>query len=443
MSLALQPYSRYRETGSTTRDNVTNYHYTCNGTQSVNNVFPAHRAGVVEGCHDVVTPGFHTRVQRGEIINNPFLKVKQTFGGGGTGGGTRSNPCTIPASTSGVDWDVSMRYYNSAFVFDEYRIDGKLHSFPSVIDVDALVTLASTSALAGVDTPSAEGLVALAELRQTLAMLRNPLSSMLRLTENWAKSKRLDKAIARTAVEGPRAFADQYLTYYYGMRPLVKDLEDILKGYLREGSTPSRVTSRGYATDSETTVSVTGGPSGVAVGRSWYTNQVTRSDTVSVRSGVLYVPTENTYQKVLGLRFSDLPSAVYEATPWSFLIDYASNLGDVVKALTPRIGVDYLASWTTVRSLIEIEARTIGNGVIAGGPPYGTRVGSEYATVRHEATLRIPKSPYGNVGISLDFHPELWASAKITAVSCLALQQLHAKVGAKFKGSMLNYLHTH
>ena len=430
------PHTRYREDGSTSVANATNTTFLCSGAVQGTSTLSAHRYGSIRGCVDTVTPGFKQLVESGQIVNNPFFKVKQTFEGGGTGNSTRSDVCPLPTSTDGTDWDCSMRYYHNGFRFPEFRTNEQLICPESIVDVASAVKQAATSALAGVDSSNAEGIVTLAELGKTFAMIRSPLASMERLTQAWVNSKRMGKALRRTAVEGPRAFADQYLVYYYGMKPFLNDLQNIFDAWIAEGQEPERRTARGYCSRSETEVVVEDGEPSCAPGRSWYRNQFTRTDTIEVRSGILYRPTPNDYRKTLGLRISDIPSAVWEATPWSFLFDYFGNIGSMIKALSPKVGVEYLAAWDVVKYLIVMEARTIASGHKEPSSSHQVREGSEWARVTIEATQRTPKNPYDNVGLSLKFDPKGWSSAKQAAVSCLAIQQLHAKFGGLVQSAL-------
>lgn len=431
--------TRYRERGTTSVISVTNEGWRCDGQSAGTSSVSSHREGMVEGCVDTTTPKFRILSAEGKIVNNEFFKVKQTFEGGGTGNATRSRPCTIPTALSGTDWNSSQRTFNTGFRFPEYRTDGQLICPATIVDLASAIREASTQALAAVDTSTAEGLVTLKELGQTYQMLRHPLSSLDRLTQAWADSKRMDRAVKQVAAKGPRAFADQYLVYYYGMRPFLNDISNIIDAYLHEGITPERQTARGNARRHKIEEVTEGGP-GLVPGKSWYQNLLTREDTVTVRSGILYSPTPNTYQKVMGFRLSDVPSAIWEATPWSFFYDYFGNIGDVIKALTPRPGVVYLAAWNTVETHIRMEARTIASGVVGPSSSYQARQGTEWARVIIEATHRQPVTPYDSIGLSLRFDPETWSSAKALAVSCLAIQQVHSKLGGRIQRALNDYM---
>lgn len=440
MSSGKLPFGRYREDGSVENVLVTNQNFNCSGAVTSSSQLSGHRTGSIRGCVDVVTPGYKKIVSSGGIVNNPFFKVKYTFDGGGTGIGYRTNPCTDPNGNSGTDWNSSQRTYDTGFRFQESRANGQLICPPTTVDAASLVRAAATKALAAVDTSPAEGLVTLAELGKTISMLRNPLSAINKFTERWAKSKSMRRALQQTALHGPRAIADQYLAYYYGMRPLVKDVEALLEAYVNSGEQPKRRTARGYAEATKTTVT-TGGSTeaSVSVGRSWSTNQYTRTDTVQVRYGILYVPSSQSFAKSFGLRFSDLPSAVLELTPWSFLVNYFANVKDVIGALSPRPGVEYLAAWCTVKTRIHMTAAVLASGVRGPSMTYMSRPGSEYASVIIEATERTPTNAYLDAGLAFKFDVQNWPAMKQIAVLCLAIQQTHAYLAPQIQQALDTY----
>jgi hypothetical protein len=50
-----------------------------------------------------------------------------------------------------------------------------------------------------------------------------------------------------------------------------------------------------------------------------------------------------------GLHLSNLPSSIWEAIPFSFVADWVINLGDWIRAVTPKAGVKILATGVTVK----------------------------------------------------------------------------------------------
>lgn len=206
--------------------------------------------------------------------------------------------------------------------------------------------------------------------------------------------------------------------------PFARDIESYLDAYVRSGFQPERQTARGFAGDKTESVS-------------WQLMDRTRLDWDSydlktivttewaIRSGILYEPSELTIQKIAGLRFGDVLPALVELTPWSFFLDYFSNLSSLVNALTPRPGVRYLAAWDTIKftQTTRIEC----SDSWCKGNFAHSRKSTEWAERVCEARLRSPTGVYANIGPAL--HPGVWESkAKCAAVIALLVQQIGSKV---------------
>lgn len=381
-------FNRYREQGSTSLTSGTQSGTYCDGVGSYTNTVDAHRVGTVRGMWDVVTPGFKRRSNAGEVINSPMTSVVQTFDGGGSGNST-SRPCTPPLShvIATQDWGVSMRIFNPGFVFSEVRgSDGRLTYPAFACDVENLRAIASTKAMAAVSASTATGLLMLGEMGKTLQFLLNPISSMTRYLSRLPDMRR---GKAKGAVD---AVASQYLAYYYGLKPLMMDVEASLDAMLSVLE-PVRETARGSASDSLTSTATE-----FYGGCSRYTNSFTYTEEVSVRAGNLYEVSHSTGRD-WGLRVSDIPSTAWDLFPFSFVVDWAYNIGDFIAALSPMPGVKYLSSWDVIRVKQTHRAETI-DSVNVCPPTVQDRTGSEWASRVIETTIRSPKNPWSNVRIA-------------------------------------------
>lgn len=426
---------RYRERGSTTRVAGIGFQgKLCNGTVIAPTANLGNRVGVLEGTRDIVTPNFRLRAAKGEIINNPYENVKQTFSGGGDGYYQTFAGCNASNPSSYAESAVPM-YYRAKpdYLFDPLRdLAGQLTMPVSVVDVGSLIKHSHTKALAGVDDSTLQGIVSLGELGKTIATLRNPIESLTRFTEKWKRSRTLEKALSG----GPTALANQYLTYYYGIKPTMLDVQNAISAYLNVGIKNSRNSARATATDSRLSSHLEGGNLGGPF--SWHTVRREDFEQVTVRSGILYdVDHRGSVAAEYGLRLSDVPSALLELTPWSFFASYFANISELVSALSPRWGVEYLASWDVIRV-----SRKLSWAVIAGGSNEAlvtARPSTEYASVLYEGTRRMPSSPYDNVGLSVYKSTKIldWSTQKNLAIISLAFQQLsrlHTQMSVARKG---------
>jgi hypothetical protein len=207
--------------------------------------------------------------------------------------------------------------------------------------VQNLINLASTTAAANVDNPTFHGATFIAELRETLGFLRNPLGAFNKQLEDYRWRKRARKSLNhKTTGEYIR---DNWLSYRYAVRPLVQDIQNAAEAVARTvlNNEPLRQTARGYASESGETEE-TGTIS------SLYDHTTRTVKTVSVRAGILYEISRD--PNTFGMTVPDIPVALWEAIPYSFVADWFLNIGSFIQAISPVGGVKRLGSWTTVKT---------------------------------------------------------------------------------------------
>lgn len=383
--------------------------------------------------YDVVTPGFAQRVSKGEVINNPFTSLTYTCGYSGSGPVVTYTGKTSPwpvGTTQVATHDYVKLAVEPLFALPPLvDSEDNLILPPSIVDVNYLLRKAKTKALSKVDQSKAQSLVGLAELRATLLSLINPLKSITQFTNRfvWRYNFRTKKANSLHIAPGGGlvpALANQYLAFYYGILPFMRDIESYIEAYVSEGLEHPRETARSDQEDSATSVQTVLGDRSVQ-NSSQFDLKYTRTDIVKVGAGILYEPTSATYQKLFGLRTMDFFGSAYQAMPWSFFIDYFSNLGTLIEALTPRVGVTYLASWETIKYHITWEAETLTSFI--NGIFVHSRVGTEKATRTLEACVRSPCSQYSHVG-PVSFAGVWDSKMKVAAVLSLTIQQLAKRV---------------
>lgn len=292
---------------------------------------------------DVVTPRYHERSAKGEVIVSPMHKHVYDASI------TSSEPFSIYHKGD----ECTHNYSNSERISKTLGIMGSTNS--TYVDLTRPKSLASTSAWADVNSGIFQGAVFLGELRETLGFLRNPLNS---LTRQFKKDhKRVPKG-----TNLHQFYADNWLAMRYGLRPLIKDYQDALDAVdsLRK-PLPDRFTARGYSAVNvtvpyyaETDVSIFGCKAEGII-----------TQEGSVRTGILYqVDNRNTF----GLSLHDIPIAAWELIPYSFVVDWFLNTGSYISAITPRIGVKVLGSWTTTQ--IETESDVFTTIQSLGGSTY-------------------------------------------------------------------------
>lgn len=298
-----------------------------NGTPHITLSSPSHlRSGEHTTTIDVVTPGFRQKINSGAIINNPFHSITTERTPHYSGHSVRRKS----GSGTTIQWYVGDNLYGNGP--NPVNLSG--------VDVNALKALAGTSAAAKVLKPDIDGLVEIAEFKQAISLF-NVKRLLLDLHLN-----KIGKYYFRRGGFTPQQLAkmisNNWLKYRYGIMPLVRLCDQAL--HLGKEPKPLRLVARGSASDS---YSNTGTNS--ETGTFWKVTFDTQASLdVSVRAGVLYeiISSHNRY----GFNFSDLPAAAWELVPYSFVVDWASNVGNFIRGITPKVGARVLASWTTVKS---------------------------------------------------------------------------------------------
>lgn len=372
-------YTRTRESLEAVAPTGDFYTQLCSGSTSSANYDNGLMTGINKITTDVVTPDFHARKRRGEIINNPFYSKTVEHGYASPGYQvTRSNTCS-PSTAIKKQWSTGAVFYggNGAYPFGDIQNThdfyghGPLRSDAFLSEFSNLSSQVQTRCLGNIVPADVEGLVFLAEWKKTIALVKNPLQGIRTFLKDVRRSKRYKRSSAPSL---GKYLSDEWLRYRYGLTPLVMDFEGALQASIapRFGM---RVTARSSGT---TTGTYTKTSSVTNTAPSYYDVTVDCTGNIegSVRAGVLYEHTFN-LNNSYGLGLENIPSAIWEVIPYSFIIDWFVNAGDWIKAVTPKADVKILAEWTTtqIREETEVLHSYTSMGIpnfTYGGNPAGT-----------------------------------------------------------------------
>lgn len=196
---------------------------------------------------------------------------------------------------------------------------------------------------------SFSGGTALGELRETLHMIRNPAISIRKAlglhVDGLVKRRNLSKG------ERLKAASDGWLEFQFGIAPLVNDVRDAV-GYLEKRTKQLSqevipISADGQANDITCTMERSNLLDSAFY--IWYERRA--SDTVSVRySGAIKASVTGTSRvnaSSLGLAPRNFVPTIWELIPWSFAIDYFTNVGDVITAYSNGIASLAWGSKTT------------------------------------------------------------------------------------------------
>lgn len=184
-----------------------------------------------------------------------------------------------------------------------------------------------------------QGGVFLGELRETLRMIRNPAISLSKSIsrhidslKNTTKGKRRGSDAYRKAVSG------SWLEAVFGWLPFFSDIESGMKAldsYQRQASNRRKLVTA-YSMQEIHGSARNGGDTHYGRGdirvRGW---QLTSSK-VEVRYRAMLQWDASSYSqfRYFGLTPQDILPTAWELVPWSFLIDYFTNIGDMVEGFS-------------------------------------------------------------------------------------------------------------
>lgn len=312
------------------------------------------KLGVLETMDDYVTPNYHRRLAKGEIIFNPMTQIKQESRIDDPGSGYYRK--TWNDVGCGVGLKEEIDYYGS---FLPYWANANSQNQVIAIGVPLIsdqamkdaITEVSTRCLANRGKADQSLFEDLAQINQTLALIRHPLKSVYSfITKHGARAKLMSAAEA-------------WLTYRYGVMPLVRDVTGIVAG-LEKKIGKRRKTTRAFAKLREISTSTVNG--GDAVCRIIIGKQM--SDECSFRAMSLdeYVAS---VASNIGFETKDLITLPWELIPYSFVADWFVNIGDYLNALAPAPGYQQLGSCLVTVREVKVEYTVQGFQALPVGSP--------------------------------------------------------------------------
>lgn len=209
------------------------------------------------------------------------------------------------------------------------------------------------------------------DLNKTLGMLRRPFSGALDLVNRMVKSR--NALTRKTAASARNATVNTWLEYRYGWKPLIMEA-----GTLAAECAASSVRgfqSRGVARSGESIskkLSVQAGASapGFIYPVGFLATETCRS---KINAGVIYsVANRNgayLATKTLGLDARSLPATIWNTLPYSFVVDWVTNIGDWLEAVVPDPFVKVYGNWISRVEEIEMHYSNTIMDVSVNFPP--------------------------------------------------------------------------
>ena len=177
-----------------------------------------------------------------------------------------------------------------------------------------------------------EGGVLIGELKETLGMLRSPAKALLGKLDKYVSHVSKRNRGNRNKESAKKVIADSWLEASFGWRPFLNDISDAYKLYQRIGQSEKTVKISAGAT-ARRQISVMGtAQQGIGNTNVRDSAQVYEESHCRVKGEILVRAVTNT-QTVLqqaGLTFDQFVPTAWELLPWSFLVDYFTNIGDIL-----------------------------------------------------------------------------------------------------------------
>jgi hypothetical protein len=206
----------------------------------------------------------------------------------------------------------------------------------------------------------------LAELGDTIRGFRNPVKGFRDLLGVYHRNarKRVKRAIGRRAMpvtqqdfrrlekDAPdvsraaqRALSDTWLEQNFGWAPLLSDAGDAYQALRRLSAKTPLERFFGRSSNDGTPTYVSSSRNLEITPMDFTVRTVSRSDVTFY--GAVKVEVDTPFGSAIeemGVRARDFVPAVWEAIPYSFLIDYFSNVGDVIEAVSfPRSDIAWVS----------------------------------------------------------------------------------------------------
>lgn len=213
--------------------------------------------------------------------------------------------------------------------------------------------------------------VSAGELRETINMISRPFGTLADLTTKYlvrsnkirqgylsrrmkTNNKRLSRRAKRERVSVIDALNDSYLEFTYGLNPLMNDIKNIFDelGNSRSVSTATDVTAYGHADATHSVPGYNWDP--IRPNQIYLNFDVRYLERASVKKFGRVVSQPATWQQRFGFDARSFVPTLWELLPKSFMLDYITNVGDVISALCYQTP-DTIYSYTNVRVFLKGE----------------------------------------------------------------------------------------
>jgi hypothetical protein len=278
-------------------------------------------------------PGWSKRIEAGAFVASPYTVDRVDIRS------AKSTAWTIRYKTK-VGSVVSD---NTTFIAG-FPISPQFMSAPSIPyganDLSKALSDAYSRLLSRIREENSEmnGLLMLGELRETIKMIRRPGRALYDAFQTFTSSAKRQAALARTRRAFMQAYSGLYLEWAFGWKPLLSDVGDVASTIVRHLTEPPP--RKKVVGTSDPRVITANDVSYPTSGAADAMAQLSAVDfhSLSAQSIAYLKPafagpdgSARRLAELSGFSLENFVPTVYNLLPYSFLLDYASNLGDVIE----------------------------------------------------------------------------------------------------------------
>jgi hypothetical protein len=178
----------------------------------------------------------------------------------------------------------------------------------------------------------------LGEIKQTIESLIHPMNSLKELTLSYFSKLTKAKAKYKKAPALHKALSDSYLEYRFGWRPLALDIADAYAGLTNRNRMSSTASCYGSAGGTEMIGVVEGSVLPTGDARYDLTTYTYYEYSYRIKGAIrLNLNKDGNIPVLQALQLStlnDFAVTAWDLLPYSFVVDYFTNVGDIINAVT-------------------------------------------------------------------------------------------------------------
>ena len=305
--------------------------------------------GHIKRIDDTVTPHYWKARKAGFLPTNPLRITEQDYHVIGFSDMTLTS---VADACSGPSEKHITHDYGSLFADDlaPLTLPAKGPTLTSQ-EMASLLDEVWTNCQSERQKGSANLVESLAEVDKAFKMVGTPLENVVTFLKNFRRNgKRLKsyQKVRADSMELIRFVSTEWLRFRYGIMPLVNDVRAGMKALKKDYKPEPRIFTARAKGSAETSSTLNGRLTYSIYYIDWTRDSYHRYD---VKAGIHDRYIANAWND-LGLTFHNVVGVAWELTHYSFVIDWFVNIGDLIYANIPRVGVTQVGQYLTSESTI-------------------------------------------------------------------------------------------